>query len=551
LRVTVTAAADTLVRARMRRLVGALLADPAATLILASVYVVAGAILVVTDYTLNDEGLLTYYWASWARQDFIPVFFFQRIRPVAAALYLPVSSFGTHWTLAFHVVVAALSLPMLAATARALGHRLPNLPALVTALSPLYIYGGPAGLSNTDGVIGMVLALYLLCARRRPLLAGLVVGLLPWVRVELVIFCAALALHGLVVRRDRWLLAGIVAFPLLYATAGAFYHHDAMWMVHFPPKASADPVYTMWTGQLIGLQYFLEPLLAATPIVPVIVALRLARLRPIERTLLLYLVAAAVVMNVMPMFHLGNFGTSPRYSLALLPPFALLTSRAIEPWLDGERPPLTQLAAMVLLTTWLATRQQNGTAVAFLLIATLMIIAAVGLRLGTTAVLLVVAVIVAGPIVPIRRDIGRTITAAYLDPLVDWLRAHHDRIIGPVVTNSQLLASFAEHRLPRVDVWFLISQEISRDLLTLSNPANGQQDRIRHLCETDFYGHGMFLPITPEDVPPGSLLALRADARLPLLLPDAVWGSRLEVIEDTPQYRIARVLPISGREPAG
>ncbi|MFI5365361.1 MAG: hypothetical protein ACHQ4J_07030 [Candidatus Binatia bacterium] len=527
----------------MRRVMGLLLSDPAAIPIFVAIYVAAGVMFVLTDYTLNDEGLLTYYWGSWARQAFVPVFFFQRIRPVMAALYLPASAGGVHVTLIAHVVVAALSLPMLAAVARALGHRLPNLPALAVALSPLYFYGGPAGFSNTDGVVGICLALYLLCARRRPLLAGVVSGLLPWVRSELTIFSAAFALHGFLVRRDRSLLVGIGIFPLLYTIAGAFYHHDPIWILHFLPKTPADPLYTMWNGQLIGAQYFLEPLLAVSPIVPVIVALRLARLQPIERTLLLYSAVAAVALNVLPIFHIGNFGTSPRYSMALLPALAVLAGRAFEPWWSGERPTLVTLVAMALFAGWLATRQQDGTAVALLLIANLIFIAAVGLQLGTPTAALAVALMVAGPLLPIRLDVGRTITAQYLDPMVDWLRAHGDRISGPVLTNSQLLAPFVEGRLARVDVRFVVPIEMSREIALLTNPANGQRDRIRRLCETDLYGRTLFAPITPEDVPPNALLALRVEPRLSILLPEAVWGPRLQVLEETPQYRIARMRP--------
>ena len=534
---------------RVRRMTALLLSDPAVIPLLAAVYIAVGMVLVFTDYTLNDEGLLTYYWASWARQDFVPVFFFQRLRPILCALYLPVSVGGVHWTLAAHLLVASLSLPMLAAVARALGHRLPNLPAIAVALSPVYFYGGPAGFSNTDGAVGICLALYLLSARRRPLLAGLVVGLLPWIRSELAIFSAALALHGLLVRRDRALLPGIAAFPLLYVVAGAFYHHDPIWVLHFFPKTPTDPSDPMWKSQMIGLQYFLEPLLAVTTIAPVIVGLRLTRLPPVERTLLLYLVAAVVVMNVLPIFQIGNFGTSPRYSMALLPPLALLAGRAFEPWWEGERPTLVTLAVMSLFAAWLATRQQNGTAVAFLLIAYLALIAAVGLRLGTTAAALAVVLMAAGPLLPIHHDVGRTVTAQYLDPMVDWLRAHRDRISGPVLTNSQLLAAFVEDRLPGVDVRFIVPAEMSRDLLLLSNPANGQRDRIRRLGETDFYGRTLFAPLTPDDIPLDALLALRIDPRLPMLLPEAVWGPRLEVLEETPQFRIARLLPVAAGAP--
>lgn len=536
--------------ARVRRVTGSLLSGPAVIPLLAVVYVTAGVVLVLTDYTLNDEGLLTYYWANWARQEFVPVFFFQRIRPVLSALYLPASAGGVHGTLIAHVVVAALSLPLIAAVARALGHRLPNLPALAMALSPVYFYGGPAGFSNVDAVVGISLALYLLGVRRRPLLAGLVTGLLPWVRPELVIFSATLALHAIYHRRDRWMLAGIPAFPLLYATAGAFYHHDPLWILHFPPSPPTDPSNPMWKSGFIGARYFLEPLLALTPIAPVIVALRPARLQPVERTLLLYLVVMALLMNVLPILQIGNFSTAPRYSMALLPALALLAGRAFEPWWGGERPTLATLAAMFLFAVWLATRQQDGTAAAVLLIATPILIAAVGLRLGTTAAALAVALMGAGPMLPIHRDVGRTVTAQYLDPMVDWLRAHRDRISGPVLTNSQLLAPFAESRLAWVDVRFVVPIEMSHDIILLSNPANGQRDRIRRLCETDLYGRTLFAPITPEDVPPDALLALRVDVRLPILLPEAVWGPRLQVLEESPQYRIARILPAAAGAPA-
>ena len=97
---------------------------------------------------------------------------------------------------------------------------------------------------------------------------------------------------------------------------------------------------------------------------------------------------------------------------------------------------------------------------------------------------------------------------------------------------------------------FLAWTDIVRDLMGLSNPANGQRDRIRHLCDIDLYGRMQFGPIAPEDVPPNTLLALRAeDIRLPRLMPEAVWRSRLEVLEETPRIRIARVSPPPGGAP--
>jgi len=525
----------------LRRVTGFLLTAGAALPLLTALYVALGLLFVFTDYTLNDEGLLTYYWASWARQEFVAVLFFQRVRPVLSALYLPASLGGLHSTLVAHVILAALSLPMLAATARALGQRLPNLPALGIALSPLYFYGGAAGFSNVDGVVGISLALYLLCARRRAFLAGLVAGLLPWVRGELLVFCACFAAHGILSRRDRLLLAGMATFPLLYAAAGACYHHDALWVLHFPPSAPSDPSNLEWkTQQLLGVRYLLEPLLAVTPLAPLIVAVRPVRLQPLERTLLMYLVVGAVLVNALPILRLANFGTSPRYSMCLLPALLLLIGRVFGSWWQGERQPAAALVAVSLFALWLATRQQDSATVAFLLIVYALLVGAASFRFGTAAAAMALVLVAAGPLLAVRREVGRTQTAPYLEPMSQWLATHRAQLAGPILTNSNMLAAFLESRVPGLDVRFVAGPEMTREVV-LTNAANGQRERIRRLAENNFYGRGMFASITPDDVPPGALLVLRNDVRLSTLLPEAVWGGRLDVLEATPQYRIARL----------
>ena len=538
------------VSARGHRLIGALLSEPAVIPLVVAAYIAVGSVIVITDYALNDEGLLTHYWASWARQEFIPVFFFQRIRPVLAALYLPATAFGVHATLIVHVLVASLSIPLIAATARALGHRLPNLSSLAVALSPLYFYGGPAGFSNVDAVVAMCLVLYLLSARRWPWLAGVVAGMLPWVRPELVIFSAAIALYGVLSEGDRGLLAGMPVFPLIYVPAGALYHHDLLWIVHFPPSMPLEPGYLMWEGQLEGARYVLEPLLAVTPLAPAIIAVRPLRLPPIEWTLLVYTVAAAILISVLPLLRVVNFGTAPRYSMLVLPGLALLAGRVLGSWWAGERPALPALVAVLAFAVWLATRQQDSSAVAVIVLAYVTLVAAILLRSRTTATAVAVVLMAAAIVLPIRRDVGRSTTAPYLDPMAEWLSAHSDQISGPVITNSQLLAPFLQSRLPGLDVRFIAWNDIVRDLVGLSNPANGQRDVIRHLCDIDLYGRMQFGPIGPEDVPPNAVLALRAqDIRLPRLLPEAVWRSRLEILEETPRIRIARLLPTAQNGP--
>src|SRR5262249_8426951 len=158
----------------VRRAIWFLLTDPAVVPLLTALYVAIGVAFVLSDYTLNNEGLLTHYWASWLRQEFAAVLFFQRTKPVLCLLYAPASAGGPWAAVVAHTVVAATTIPMTAAIGRALGLGLPNFPALAVALSPVYFFGGPAGVSNVDAVTGITLVVYLLCMRRLPFAAGVV-----------------------------------------------------------------------------------------------------------------------------------------------------------------------------------------------------------------------------------------------------------------------------------------------------------------------------------------------------------------------------------------
>ena len=527
----------------MRRVTGFLLSNPAAIPALTAAYLAAGIVLVLTDYTLNNEWVLIHYYASWARRDFVPVFFFQRVHPVLCALFGPISAGGARVTLVAHVVVAATAIPMMAATARSFGYRLPNLPALVVALSPLYFYGGPAGFSNVDGVVGIALVLYLLCVRRQAFAAGLVAGLLPWVRFELTIFSAVMALYALATERARPMLLGMALFPFAYAGAGVFYHHDTLWIAHFPGSAPFDPGNPIYQNQKIGLRYLLEPVVAVTPVAALAAALRVGQLGRLERVLLAHAVLTAVMMDVLPIFHIANFGAMPRYLLHILPALALLVGRALEPWWEGERSNAGVMLGTAFLTLWVATRQLDGRATEILVVAYALVLAAAWLRAGTLATAFAVGLALTGPLLPLRTEVTRAATAKYLDPMLAWLKAHPERSAGPIYTNGQLLALFLERRLPGVDVYHMAGTDMARELTLLTNGENGQRDRILRLCAADLYGRTVFPPITPEDLPHDALLALRDDVRLPLLLPPATWSSRLELLAETPDCRIARLRP--------
>lgn len=530
-----------MLRAVARRILEILLCDRRVILALAVLYLVTSAAFVLDDYSLNNEGLLTYYWASWARTDFVPVFFLQKVKPVLATLYAPFTAGGPRPMLLVHAMVAATALPMSAETARALGYRLPNLPALAIALSPIFWVGGASGISNVDAVVGVTLVLYLLCARRWVVAAGLVAGLLPWARFELVIFTAVLALHALVTPEHRRLLAGMLGFPLAYALGGVLYHGDVLWMAHYPPSAPHDPGNPIYGNQLIGLRFLLEPAAAVTPAAALVAMVPFDRLKGVERAILGYVVAGILAMNVLPIFRIGNFGSAPRYMLLLLPAFAWLIARAVEPWWEGQRPNVARLIGAALLAAWIATRQEDGIAVAILLAAIWLVLAAT-LRSGTAAVAIATALVVAGPLLPLRTHASRFATARYLDPTLAWLRESPDRIASPIYTNSQVLGLFLETRLPGAEVVHLAGRDIHREVVLLTNPHNGQRERILSLCATDLYGRTLFEPIEPDDLPADALLVMREDPRLSLLLPDEIWAGRVDWLVRTNDLRIGRMI---------
>jgi hypothetical protein len=523
---------------RARRWTEFVLCDPRAVPALFALYVLAGLAFVFTDQTLNNEGLLTHYWASWASQDLVPVFFYQKTKPVLVVLYAPIAPLGVRATLVAHVIVAATAIPMLAGTARALGHELANVPGIVVASSPLFVLGGPAGLSNADGVVGMALALNLLCARRAPVSAGLVAGLLPWVRFELVLFAAAMAVHAFTTSEHRRVLAGMLVFPLVYAASGAVYHGDALWLAHYPPAVSWDPGNPIYEGQRIGLRYLLEPALALTPAAALAVAVRVGTLTRIERALAAYGAASVVVMDVFPILKLGNFGSAPRYQLLLLPALALLISRALSSLWQAEVPRPATLIGSLGVGIWIATRQETLLAVLVPLVGSGLILELAYRRSGAAAVIVALALALSGPFLPVRTVIARVDMAGYLEPMADWLLAHNELRAEPIHTNASLLAPYLQRTWPDARVTYLAGLDTRREIVELTNAQNGQRERVLALCAEDLYGKTVF---DLTEVPDRGLLALRVDPRLDLLFATQIWSRQLDVLAETSQYRIARV----------
>ena len=112
-----------------------------------------------------------------------------------------------------------------------------------------------------------------------------------------------------------------------------------------------------------------------------------------------------------------------------------------------------------------------------------------------------------------------------------------------IYTNAHLLGPYLERRLPDVEVFDLATPDQFKELSAGTNPDNGQRAAILRLYTSDLFGRMLLPPVSPEDLGNGALLALRTDPRLGTLLPDELWSKRLEVLVQTPMFRIARVVP--------
>ena len=139
-----------------------------------------------------------------------------------------------------------------------------------------------------------------------------------------------LALASLVQRpwRPR-ALVGLVAFPLVYGLAGAVYHGDLLWMLHWPPALAApmedNPFWQAQHGEA-SLPTIVAALLAITPAVALLGTWRWSSATAVERAGLSFAIAFVAALVLLPRWRVFNFDLSPRYLLPVLPWLALASS---------------------------------------------------------------------------------------------------------------------------------------------------------------------------------------------------------------------------------
>lgn len=503
------------------------------------VYVGFSAWGYTTDRFLNDEGLLTHLMASGCARDFAPTFFLQKSRPPICALYAPAAAMGLRGFLFAHIAVGGVAVLALWGAAVRLGHKHPALVAGALAVSPLMLGGSVAGVSNTDAVAAVCIFAWLRASERR-VWAAAVIGAAVFIRSELAVLAVLVALDALRMRSGRELI-GLGAFAGLYGVAGAAYHGDLLWMLHFPPALPdampGNPFWSVHSGEA-SLSDVVTTAVALSPLLPLVALTQWRALSEHERLGVVFAALFAVALIVLPRWRFFNFDQSPRYLLPLLPWVLLAVGRVVDrlahpasgPTRGVEELLLTGLAGVAVAGALGADHPTGLLAVGFA--AAAVALSRADLYGGFVA--LVCAVAFAGPLAfADGARIDRRSMAPHLEELVARLDEVQAEGVRPIYTNEPLLSVYA-HRSGRPyasSVHYIVQADQRFELESLANPRNGQREALWKALEPDFYGIPIRgLPLRPDGVPSNVVFALVKDERLELAMPPGLWDGQLRVV---------------------
>jgi hypothetical protein len=513
--------------------------------ILAATFAALGTADVLAGTHLHDEGQLTLLFARLLGDAPLDVFFWQKSRPPISLLYAPFAALGPTAFGIAHVVVAALGIVALARIAAHLGQRWPNVAALVLAASPLYFACAASGVSNSDGVALALVGAWSWHARGRVATGAFVLGMVPWVRAELAPLVLALAIVcPREQRRRAW--PAIVAFGVAYGLMGAVFHRDALWWAYYPPALPTPMAnHPLWATQDASLDAaeIAATLLALSPAWLLAIPWRGGAAPKLQWVWLGFAAFELGVLLAMPRWRAFNFDLSPRYLLGVVPGVALAASWAIATLGESSSWRTRAVELGVLLggaafALAAAAQDRHPTALA----AMAMVAAAVAIGRaghGGAAAIVAVGLVLVGPF---GFADGSKLATWRTSPelLLAERRLAEDPALAtrPVYTNLPLLAA----RLRDRSVHYIVQTDQLHEIVTLTNPTNGQRARVLAALERGFFGTPVFPgAMVPEQLPVDALLLLQDDPRLSAVLPPATWEPALRILSQSPTLRIAEL----------
>lgn len=517
--------------------------------VLAATFTVIGIVDVLAGLHLHDEGQLTAMFARLLAEHPIDVFFWQKSRPPISALYAPFAAIGPDAFGIAHVVVAATGIVTIARIAERLDHRWPNLAAVVLAASPLYLDSATAGVSNSDGVAVALLGTWLWYCRDRPAWGALVLGTVPWIRAELAPLVLLLAVTcPRAQRRAVW--PALLGFGVVYGLLGAWFHHDLLWWAYYPP-ALPEPManHALWARQdaKLDVASLTSTLLALSPVW--LFAIPWRPRGEIHRLQWVWLAFAAFELGVllaMPRWRVFNFDLSPRYLLGVVPALALAASSAMATLGEstplrhrvGEMVVLLAAAAMALATAEVTAYPTALTGLA--LLATAVAIGRAGY--GDAAAVVALVLVLVGPLGFAEGSKLRTDRVSPELDLAERRLTEDPALAGrPIYSNLQLLSSRLDPERFGV-VHYIVQTDQLHEILTLTNPANGQRQRIIEGLRNGFFGVPVYPDaMLPEQLEDDAVLVLFEDPRLSSVMPPQTWEPALKILSQGPTMRIAEL----------
>jgi len=446
---------------------------------------------------VHGEGLLTWHFVQVFQREFLAGLFFQKLHPACSLLFLPVAPFGWSFFLVAHIAAASLAVYMLGRSVQMLGGS-GFVGSIVIAASPVFLIATVTGQSNVEGIVFMAVSLYLI-TRGRLLSAGIVLGAASWVRYEFSIFVIGLAVLALLDRNYRRLIPGLLVFPALYLIAGAVYHSDLLWWIHYPPTLAHAIEGTQFRlhDKPGHLNRMLIMALTVTPVWALAISMRSGRMGRLEKGLLAILALTAVVMMAIPFLDVLNFNHNPRYWLVFLPFLAVAVGRLARDTktdLSGMFAWIVAAAA-VPLAFHLYEREHFLFAVGPLTIP--LIIWLVSRYIGNVparmAVVLVVLGSTAGAIsVPsLVTEFQMPLPGAGLDQAVKWLstnpRGTEPKEVHTNIHELNHLLGRNASGSPR-PVRYMVQNDIAFEIYGLTNHEAGQLDRLTGALGDTLYG---------------------------------------------------------------
>jgi hypothetical protein len=521
--------------------------------LLAASFTLATLVAMLFVPATDDEGYQAFMWADALLADPLAIAFVQKAKAVGGLLALPGVLAGWTGYLAWHKVLAGATVLLIGQAARAQGGR-GWVAALVLATSPAFVAGAMQGHSNVQGALVAAVAIRLLVSGRRPALAGLALGTLPWVRSEYVVFVVAAVVAEALAGRARAVLAGVLAFPVAYALAGAAYHHDLLWLVHFPPTvAFPEAVCPEYEAIAFETWYLRDLACQATLLLPAWPLLALLSWRSSatrERTWLVTLLVTAFLLLALPFSGFAKFGHTVRYWIVLLPFAALLLDgpSAFAP--AAVRNPIAPVA-LLLAGVAIVVAAQPGMRFAGVLLlsgfpAFHLLAARRGWRHGTAASAVLLAVGVAASLASDPPFTERLATSSSREArqVASWLAGgDRARRAGRILTNISELALSPELRQAGLDgrTRFIAGYGVLNEMHRLLDHANGQYAAAMAAVAPRLNGGAEWpcrLAATGDLT--GTLLVLRRDVELRFVLPDAFF--------DCASDRVAAFGPFEVRE---